>query len=114
VLNIIDAVPDGGEAMRYLRGEGPYEGKSLPGMILLDISMPRKNGFEVLEEVKADPKLKRIPVVMLTTSERDEDILRSYEAGACTYVRKPIGFHEMIEVAKQFSLYWTIVARLPE
>lgn len=113
LLNLVRVVRDGIEAMAYLRREAPFQDVGSPGLILLDINMPRKNGFEVLEEVKSDPALRSIPVVMLTVSDRDEDILRSYASGACSYIRKPVDFEKLREVVKQFELYWTIVSEVP-
>jgi CheY-like chemotaxis protein len=75
--------------------------------------MPRKNGFEVLEEIKNDPSLRHIPTVILTTSKRDEDIVRSYGSGASSYIRKPVDFEKFIEVMKHFEIYWTFVSKIP-
>ena len=113
LANIIDVVSDGEQALRYLRRQPPYETARLPGLVLLDINMPRKDGFEVLEEVKTDPRLRHLPVIMLTTSHREEDVVRSYSRGACSYVTKPIDFKQFQNVVKQFGLYWTLVARVP-
>ncbi|MGQ0635174.1 MAG: response regulator [Planctomycetaceae bacterium] len=112
-LNLLHVVRDGEEALAYLRREGPYREATSPGLVLLDINMPRKNGFEVLAAMKADPKLRTIPVVMLTTSTRDEDIVRSYDAGACSFVSKPVNFEKLKDVIKQFALYWSLVAVIP-
>ena len=81
--------------------------------MLLDIDMPKKGGFEVLAEVKADPQLRHLPIIMLTTSERDEDVLRSFAGGACSYVTKPVRFAAFCEVVRLFALYWTLVSRIP-
>ncbi len=114
LINTINDVRDGVEAMAYLRREGKYENAKLPGLVLLDINMPKKDGFEVLKEMKADPVLMQIPVVMLTTSKREEDVVKSYNGGACTFITKPISFDAFKEMAEQFSLYWTLVARIPQ
>jgi CheY-like chemotaxis protein len=114
IANLLQVVNDGQEAMAYLRREGKYQETQMPGLLLLDINMPRKNGFEVLKEMKADTTLRHIPVVMLTTSNRDEDIIKSYEEGACTYIRKPVDFDQLKDVVKQFALYWGLVATLPK
>ena len=113
LTNIIDVVSDGEQALRYLRRQPPYESARLPGLVLLDINMPRRDGFEVLEEVKTDPRLRHLPVFMLTTSHREEDVVPSYSRGACSYVTKPIDFKQFQDVVKQFGLYWTLVARVP-
>ena len=113
LLNIVDVVKDGEEALSYLKKEGKYKSVETPGLVLLDINMPKKNGFQVLEEVKKDEKLKQIPIVMLTTSSRDEDVIKSYKGGACSYIKKPVGFQEMSEAIKQFSLYWAVVSKIP-
>jgi CheY-like chemotaxis protein len=113
VANIVEVVSDGEQVMRYLRRQSPYEKARAPELMLLDINMPRKDGFEVLDEVKADPKLRHLPVVMLTTSHREEDVVRSYSHGACSYVTKPIDFKQFEEVVRQFVTYWSHVARVP-
>ena len=84
-----------------------------PGLVLLDINMPRKNGFEVLQAMKADPLLDALPVVMLTTSDREEDIVRSYTHGASSYIRKPVRLEQFIQVVKNFEAYWTMVSLVP-
>lgn len=113
LVNVMKTVRDGEEALAYLRGKGPYRDALVPGLILLDINMPRKNGFEVLKEMKNDPRLRALPVVMLTTSDREEDVLRSYADGACSYIRKPLDLQHFSKVVGQFELYWTLVSRLP-
>lgn len=113
MVNRIAVVRDGEEALAYLRGKEPYRDALLPGMVLLDINMPKKTGLEVLTEVKADPRFRALPVVMLTVSERDEDIIRSFEQGACSYIRKPVTFTRFITVVKEFEMYWTLVSKIP-
>ncbi len=113
LVNVINTVRDGEEALAYLRREGKYKVARLPGLILLDINMPKKNGFEVLEAMKADPSLQSLPVIMLTTSDREEDIVRSYADGACSYIRKPVDLDRFVDVVKQFELYWTLVSQIP-
>lgn len=113
MMNVISHVRDGEEAMAYLRKEGAYKGVRTPGLVLLDINMPKKNGFEVLEAMKADPHLRSLPVIMLTTSDREEDIARSFADGACSYVRKPMSLDQFARAVKEFELYWTAVSRLP-
>ena len=113
LVNVLQVVHDGEEALAYLRREAPYEDVRRPGLVLLDINMPRTNGFEVLKALKADEVLRAIPVVVLTTSSRDEDVVRSYSNGACSFVTKPVLFEDLRQVVKQFSLYWSLVSRVP-
>ena len=113
LLNIICKVRDGDAALAYLRQEGPYQHRRRPGLALLDINMPKKNGFEVLQAIKADPLLQSLPVVMLTTSDREDDIARSYAHGACSYIRKPLSLEQFTQAVKDFELYWTMVSRVP-
>jgi CheY-like chemotaxis protein len=112
-MNVIFKVRDGEGALAYLRQEGSYANMRRPGLVLLDINMPRKNGFEVLQAMKADPLLDALPVVMLTTSDREEDIIRSYTHGASSYIRKPVRLEEFIQVVKNFEVYWTMVSLVP-
>lgn len=113
IFNVLNVVRDGEEAMAYLRREGEYQDAVMPGLLLLDINMPKKNGFEVLREIKADPALRHLPVVMLTTSQNETDVVRSYSEGACSYIMKPAQFEELRRVVKQFALYWALVVRIP-
>lgn len=113
LVNLMYVVRDGEQAMAYLRRQGKYHDAQMPGLILLDINMPKKNGFEVLNEIKADPVLMHIPVVMLTTSDSEADIVKSYAKGACSYITKPMDFNKFGDVIKQFALYWALVARVP-
>ncbi len=113
LVNIMITVRDGEDALNYLRREGRYTRVRLPGLVLLDINMPKKNGFEVLEAIKRDPVLRSLPVIMLTTSDREEDIVRCYKSGACSYIRKPVDLAQFIQMIKQFELYWTLIARIP-
>ena len=111
-LEIIKTVEDGSQAMRFLRKEGAYHDALSPEIVLLDINMPVKNGFETLQEIKKDPNLKHLPIIMLTTSKREEDILRSYEYGANSYILKPVELSEFFETVKNFEKYWTIVSKI--
>jgi CheY-like chemotaxis protein len=113
LMNVIFTVRDGEAALAYLRQEGPYTHRRRPGLVLLDINMPKKNGFEVLQAMKADPLLQSLPVVMLTTSDREDDIARSYTDGACSYIRKPMSLERFVQVVKDFEIYWTMVSRVP-
>lgn len=114
LMNVVQKVRDGEEALAYLRREGRYKNAHRPGLVLLDINMPKKDGFQVLVAMKEDPRLRPIPVVMLTMSDREEDIARAYADGACSYVRKPMNLEEFARVVKEFELYWTLVSRIPE
>ncbi|HWV46405.1 MAG TPA: response regulator [Nitrospira sp.] len=113
VINRLIIVRDGEEAMTYLRKQDAYAEAPMPGIVLLDINMPKKNGFEVLADIKADPQLRALPVVMLTVSDREEDIVRSFEQGACSYIRKPVSLTRFIAVVKEFELYWSLVSKVP-
>ena len=106
-------VKDGEEAMAWLRRKGKYQEARLPDLLLVDLKMPKKDGFEVLREIKADPALRHLPVIILTTSSRKEDVVRSYAAGTAAYITKPVGLRKWQEMARQFAAYWTQVARVP-
>lgn len=114
LVNVIHVVRDGEEALAYLRKKPPYQAAATPGLVLLDINMPKKDGFQVLEEMKANGHLRQVPVIMLTTSDRDEDVTRSYKNGASSYIRKPVDFHSFCRLVEHFEIYWALVAKLPE
>src|SRR4051794_6724986 len=109
----LEVVSDGVEAMEYLRKKGSYSKARRPDLILLDLNLPRMSGHEVLAEIKADPKLRRIPVVVLSTSTADEDIVRSYDLHASVYVSKPVDFDAFTDVVKQIDEFFGTVAQLP-
>jgi CheY-like chemotaxis protein len=111
--NQLHVVPDGVEAIAFLRGEGQHAGAPRPGLILLDLNLPRKDGREVLEEVKNDESLRTIPIVVLTTSQAEEDILRSYNLHANAYVAKPVDFERFIQVIQQIDDFFVSVVKLP-
>ncbi len=113
VQNNLHCVSDGEQAIAFLRGEGDYAGKPRPDLVLLDLNLPRKDGREVLAEVKADEALRTIPIVVLTTSEAEEDVLRSYQLHANAYVTKPVDFERFIEVVRQIDEFFVQVVRLP-
>src|SRR5512139_461692 len=113
VKNNLHVVNDGEEAIRFLRREGDHASAPRPDLVLLDLNLPRKDGREVLEEVKGDPELRSIPVVVLTTSEADEDILRSYHLHANAYVTKPVDFEQFIRVVRQIDDFFVTVVKLP-
>ena len=112
-INVVHVAMDGQEALKFLRKEGKYVDAPTPKLVMLDINMPKKNGFEVLRDIKADPSLRHIPVAMLTTSTREEDVIQSYAEGACSYIPKPVDFDQLREVVKQFGLYWGLIAKVP-
>jgi two-component system, response regulator len=114
--NRIDVVPDGEQALNYLFNRGQYSDPAKhprPGLILLDIKLPGIDGIEVLKQIKADPVLRKIPVIMLTTSERDEDIAGSYCHYANSYLTKPVGFKEFEEKIRQLDFYWLLINEPP-
>ncbi|MEU3626504.1 two-component system response regulator [Amycolatopsis coloradensis] len=113
IRNTLSVVSDGEQALQFLRREAPYEDARRPGLILLDLNLPRKDGRQVLSEVKASPELRTIPVVVLTTSEAEEDILRSYDLHANAYVTKPVDFDRFIEVVRQIDNFFVTVVKLP-
>ena len=109
-------VEDGQELMDYLHHQGKYADAAqfpLPDLILLDLNMPLKDGREALTEIKMDPALRRIPVVILTTSQAEEDILRSYDLGANAYITKPVTFHGLAETIRQLNSFWFELVKLP-
>ncbi|UOZ07278.1 MULTISPECIES: response regulator [unclassified Amycolatopsis] len=113
IRNALHVASDGVEALRFLHREGPFADAPRPGLILLDLNLPRKDGREVLGEIKQDPALRTIPVVVLTTSEAEEDILRSYDLHANAYVTKPVDFEKFVEVVRQIDDFWVTVVQLP-
>jgi len=113
ILNVIHWVPDGVEAMAFLRRQGKYPDAPRPNLMFLDLNMPRKDGREVLAEVKADPELRRIPVVVMTSSQAEEDIARAYDHHANCYVRKPIDFEQFHSVVKTLENFWFSTVELP-
>ena len=113
VLNNIFVVEDGVEAMDFLRRNGKYRGMPRPDLILLDLNLPRKSGREVLAEVKADDNLKRIPVVVLTVSRDEEDILKAYNLHANCFVTKPIDFEQFVKITKSIEDFWLTIVKLP-
>jgi CheY-like chemotaxis protein len=116
VVNELHFVTDGEELMDYLYRRGKYvslDNSPRPGIILLDLNMPRKDGREALREIKADPALRHIPVVILTTSKAEEDIYRSYDLGANSYITKPVTFEGLVDVMKAIGKYWVEIVALP-
>lgn len=113
VRNKLDVVSDGDAALAYLRRQGDFAAVPRPDLVLLDLNLPRKDGHEVLAEIKSDPDLQRIPVVILTTSDAEEDILRSYNLHANAYVTKPVDFERFLAVVRQIDEFFVTVVRLP-
>jgi two-component system response regulator len=111
--NNLNVVEDGVQALAYLRRENGYETAPRPDIILLDLNLPRKGGREVLEEIKADPDLKRIPVVILTTSDDDTDILMSYDLHANCYITKPVDLSRFVTIVKSIESFWFSIVKLP-
>jgi len=113
VRNNLAIAKDGVEALAYLRREGSHASANRPDLILLDLNLPRKDGREVLAEIKEDPVLRRIPVVVLTTSKAEEDILRTYDLHANCYITKPVDLEQFISVVRSIDDFWLSVVRLP-
>jgi CheY-like chemotaxis protein len=111
--NKLHVVADGVEAIQFLRREGEHADAPRPGLVLLDLNLPRKDGREVLAEIKSDESLRSIPVVVLTTSEAEEDILRSYDLHANAYVTKPVDFDRFIDIIRQIDDFFVTVVKLP-
>lgn len=116
LANELHMVEDGEELMRYLRRDGEYADPEIapwPGLILLDLNMPRKDGREALKDIKSDPKLRRIPVIVLTTSEAELDILRSYDLGVNAFVTKPVTFDGLATAIQRLGQFWFEIVKLP-
>jgi CheY-like chemotaxis protein len=116
LVNRIDFVEDGEDLMDYLNNRGKYSDAKkypLPGIILLDLNMPRKDGREALKEIKSSDHLKKIPVIILTTSKAEEDILRSYNLGVNSFITKPVTFNGMVNIMKAIGKYWLEIVELP-
>jgi CheY-like chemotaxis protein len=116
LLNELNFVVDGEDLMDYLYRRGKYsdpQKSPRPGLILLDLNMPKKDGREALKEIKSDPNLKSIPVIVLTTSKAEEDIVKTYNLGVNCFISKPVSFRDLIEVAKSIGKYWFEIVELP-
>ncbi|MBN1313417.1 MAG: response regulator [Anaerolineae bacterium] len=116
ILNQIVVAHDGVEALDYLFGEGAHEGRDvsvMPQVILLDLKLPRLDGMEVLRRLRADERTRLLPVVILTSSDEERDIVESYELGANSYIRKPVDFAQFADAVQQLSLYWLLLNQLP-
>ncbi|TVL98388.1 MAG: two-component system response regulator [Candidatus Brocadia sp. WS118] len=116
LINDLRFVEDGEELLDYLRHHGKYtvaDDSPRPGLILLDLNMPRKDGREALAEIKSDPELRRIPIVILTTSKSEEDIVRTYNLGSNSYITKPVSFEALVRIIKTLANYWLEIVQLP-
>ena len=113
VLNHLSVVRDGEEAMAFLRREAPYAEAPRPDVVLLDLNLPRKDGREVLADIKSDPELRRVPVVILTTSNHERDILRAYDLNANCYITKPVDLDQFIQVVRSIGDFWLTIVKLP-
>ena len=112
--NRLSVVGDGVEALKFLRREGKYTDAPRPDLILLDLNLPKKDGREVLADIKADESLRRIPVVVLTTSQAEQDILKAYNLHANCYITKPVDLEQFIKVVKSIEDFWLTVVKLPK
>lgn len=113
VHNKIYVTHDGEEAIQFLRKEGPYKDVPTAGLVILDLNMPKVSGFEVLETIKGDENLKSIPIIVLTSSSRPEDIERAYELGCNSFIVKPINFEDFIEAVMEIKRYWLSLSKIP-
>jgi CheY-like chemotaxis protein len=115
LTNEIVVARDGAEALDYLYRRGAYESRAggNPAVMLLDLKLPKVDGLEVLEQIKTDPNLKMIPVVMLTSSREEQDLARSYSSGVNAYVVKPVGFHDFVEAVRELGLFWAVLNQPP-
>jgi len=116
VANRVDVVRDGAEALDYLFATGSYSGRDvrdMPNLVLLDLKLPKVGGLEVLERLRADPRTRRLPVVILTSSNVESDLARSYDLGANSYIRKPVDFSQFMEAVNQLGLYWLVLNEAP-
>ena len=114
VANRLSVVEDGVKAMEFVRRQGPYAAAPRPDLILLDLNLPRKDGREVLQEIKSDPDLRRIPLVVLTTSRAKEDVLKAYDLHANCYITKPVDFTRFMEVVRSIEDFWLTIVKLPD
>ena len=114
VSNRLWVVEDGVEAIQFLQQQGPYADVPRPDLILLDLNLPRKDGRQVLREIKSDESLRRIPVVVLTTSKNEEDVLKAYNLHANCYITKPVDFGRFMDVVRSIEQFWLTVVRLPD
>ena len=114
-MQTIEFVDDGEDLMHYLRRQGSYTEQNAPwpDLLILDLNMPRKNGFQALSEIKDDPKLRRLPVIVMTTSSADEDVIKTYNLGVNSFVTKPFNFNRLVEMVGALKTYWLDTVKLP-
>lgn len=113
ITNNLHIVEDGAEAVKFLHQEGDYRERPRPDLVLLDLNMPKMDGWDVLEEIKTDSELARIPVIILTSSEAEEDIVRSYDLQANAYLTKPVDFQGFLEIVHGFEEFWLSLVKMP-
>jgi CheY-like chemotaxis protein len=113
VANELHITRDGQDALNFLERAGEWTGAPRPDLILLDVNLPRANGMEVLEHIRSKPELSVIPVIMLTASDREEDVVRSYQLGSNTYIQKPVEFEKFLRALDVLGEYWIVIAKLP-
>lgn len=113
IRNQLNVAENGVEALQYLRQEGKFAGKGTPDIILLDLNLPKKDGREVLQEIKGDEQLRRIPVVILTTSQAEQDIMRAYDLHANCYIQKPVDLDQFLRVIRSIEDFWLTIVKLP-
>lgn len=115
LANEVEVVQDGAEALDYMYRRGKYSNRveGLPGVILLDLKMPRVDGLEVLHQIKSDPSLRRVPIVMLTSSREEQDLIRSYDLGVNAFVVKPVDFTQFVEAIRNLGVFWAILNEPP-
>ena len=116
IANELKVVNDGQAALDFLFGEGPYAARDtsqMPALILLDLKLPKLDGIEVLGRLRADPRTRRVPVVILTSSKEQDDLAAGYDGGANSYIRKPVDFHAFVEAIRQIGLYWLVLNEQP-
>lgn len=115
LINELATVQDGEELMDFLHKRGKFADSAVtPGLILLDLNMPRKSGHEALQEIKADPKLRRLPIVIMTTSKAEEDVVRSYDMGVNSFIVKPVTFEALVDLIRELDKYWFQIVELPK